>query len=291
MRARSTWSLAGGQRGTDEWPEVQAANAVLRIRHASTTSLKGDASTALRWPPARLHVLRALIGYGDAGLEALRKLIVRRDLVLDDQMIAQVLVHVTDFEVAKVLVRADTAKLGEASMIAMARRHFERGELDAASKILSAIRPLSRFRDQAISMQAEIHMRRGQRDQAKELVVQICDPDLAAHWAFDVSGVLGGHREVLAHLQRQNTPPSSVMVGRLIEAAWKAQDLPTLESVMRLLLHYGRAPGADSATYFELAKGLNSMLKALGCDVPAILRDEEEVQKGVANLMAGGFGI
>lgn len=269
-------SDTSGRRKRGAYPELDATDAVLRLRQGGSTSLKGDISLALSWPPAHLHLLRALLGLGEPGIDQLDKLLKRGDLTPDDQMISLIILHVADFNRACHLVHPFTKALGEATMLAMAQRHCERGDHDAALKICAGVRVLSRFFDQAQTIVCMVQQARGDFAAMRSACSRIRDPQLASHWHSLADQAEGGHAAVLEQVLKDPRLPSPAVLSRLCQQAWKDKDQQSLESIFRLILRRSQDPGIAPvrSQYKELATHLETLLKSLGVDVATITQVE-----------------
>ncbi len=152
-----TWAREGdlipgswliGQENADAPAAVAATDAILRLRRGAppTFTLVQQAST---WPPARLHLVRALVAAGEAGCDALQRLLSRREIETDDQAIALILLNAPIFDRACAMIAPYSAVFGEATTLAMAQRRRETGDSPGALRLARGFRPLSRFADEA----------------------------------------------------------------------------------------------------------------------------------------------
>jgi hypothetical protein len=170
-------------RGADDAPWLAASEAVLRIRHGTTADVDTDAARALTWHPCRLHLLRALIDRKGGALTVLEALVADGRLPLDDQNAALLLLNHPDSARAAQLLTPHMKSLGEATVMAIAHREQARGNHAGALAQVAGIRPLSRFRDQALVIACRIHLASGKVHLVSECATQIVDPKVRAQWA------------------------------------------------------------------------------------------------------------
>ena len=271
-------STAGRKPGL--WPELDATDAVLRLRSRSSKSLKADASLGTTWRPCHVHLVRALLAQGESedqdgsvrgrkhepGVDQLERLMKRGEIELDDQMASLVLLGVKDWGRACHLVAPFKAVFGEASIIAAAQRMAERGEYAAALRQARGTRRLSRFYDQALGIACACHQGLGDRASLASDAAQIHDPDLRARWLQAADA--GDHRAALARISADDHLPTPDVLSRLAGEAWQAKDRGSIEEMLKLLLLRSRQPGSATHAdhYRELHRALVTMFRHLGGD-------------------------
>jgi len=170
-------------RVTDDTPWLVASEAVLRIRHRTFSDLVADAERALIWHPCRLHLLRALIDHKGEALPVLEGLVTTGRLPLDDQLASLLLLNHPDHVRAADLLTPHMKSLGEATVMAIAHREQVRGNHQGALAQVAGIRPLSRFRDQALMIACRSHLATGKVHLVSECAEQIVDAKMRAQWA------------------------------------------------------------------------------------------------------------
>ncbi|GDY12021.1 hypothetical protein LBMAG53_08990 [Planctomycetota bacterium] len=284
--ARSTGVVAeelipgGIGRKPGVWPELDATEAVLRLRNRTSKSLKADASLGATWRPCHVHLVRALLAQGECddlegpvrgrkhepGVDQLERLMKRKDIELDDQMASLVLLGVKDWGRACHLVAPFKTVLGEASIIATAQRMSERGEFITALRQARGTRRLSRFHDQALGIACACHQGLGDRAALASDAARIHDPDLRARWLQAADA--GDHRSAIARITADAHLPTPDVLGRLASEAWQAKDRQAIEDLFKLLLVRSRQPGsaAHAEEYRELHRALVTMFRHLGGD-------------------------
>ena len=295
----------GGKRKRGEWPELDATEAVLRIRAGNSRSLRADGKLGLAWYPCQLHLIRALLERGEGGIGVIEKLLRSRELELDDQQMGLILLHTPDVKYACNLIQPFTAQLGEASQVAMARRQFDSGSHEAAEKAALGIRLLSRFRDQALDI--IIHSRLGRGIDPKaclEVAREIVARELREDWIRRLSG--GDWMAQLELLRAGNHLYDVGTMASLIGEAWKAQDRRALEDLyIMLLLRERHGDDAESKAHFtKLFSSTMPLLVKLGSDPAALvaaariqeehrgsieqadMRPREEMRNGLLHFIA-----
>jgi len=163
-------------------PWLDAAAAVIAIRHEADGGLASTAARALTWHPCRLYLLRALLNRGPIGIEVLEQLIDAGDLPLDDQLAALVLLNHPDVARAVAIISPRLKELGEATTMAIAHREEQRGNWNGALSQVASVRPLSRFRDQALVIACRCHLAMGKVHLVSECAAQLVDERLRKHW-------------------------------------------------------------------------------------------------------------
>ncbi len=167
----------------DQHPWLAASEAVLRLRHGTSADIAADAERSLAWHPCRLHLVRTLIDHAATTMPVLERLIESGRLPLDDQLGALVLVNHPDPARASALLTPFMKQLGEATTMAIAHREQVRGNHVGALAQAGGIRPLSRFRDQALAIACRSHLAMGKVHLVSECAEQIVDAKLRAQWA------------------------------------------------------------------------------------------------------------
>ena len=101
----------------------------------------------------------------------------------DDQLAALLLLNHPDVARAVVIITPSLKSLGEATCMAIAHREEQRGNHRGALDQIVGIRPLSRFRDQALVMGCRCHLAMGRIHLVSECAEQLVDPRLRQQWA------------------------------------------------------------------------------------------------------------
>jgi hypothetical protein len=189
-----TWAREQGVIGADtltsravphddgEEPWLSASEAVLRLRHGVGSDTAPDAERALKWHPCRLYLLRALLDRRGEALPVLEALVTTGRLPIDDQLGALLLLNHPDHGHAARMLTPFMKQLGEATTLAIAQREHARGHHAGALHQIDGMRPLSRFRDQALAIACRCHLAQGKVHLVSEYANQLIDPGLRKQW-------------------------------------------------------------------------------------------------------------
>jgi hypothetical protein len=163
-------------------PWLDAAAAVIAIRHEADGGLASTAERALAWHPCRLYLLKALLNRGPIGVEVLEHLIEVGDVPLDDQLAALVLLNHPEVARAVAIISPQLKHLGEATTMAIAHREEQRGNWNGALSQAASVRHLSRFRDAALVILCRCHLAMGKVHLVSECAEQLVDERLRKQW-------------------------------------------------------------------------------------------------------------
>ncbi len=162
---------------------VKATNAVMQLRQGQHANLREVVNTACVWPPCHLHVIRGLLTMeNDEGHRIVCELLERKIFVVDDQIASIMLLHYRDFTEARKLIQPFASVLGEASQLALAQRCLMSGDHASALRFAQGIRVLSRFRDQALAIIAEVHLAAGDQLALQTVIAAMASDDLRKAW-------------------------------------------------------------------------------------------------------------
>ena len=203
---------------------VKATNAVLQLRQGQHANLREVVNTACVWAPCHLHVIRGLLTMeNDEGHRIVCELLQRKIFVVDDQIASILLLHYRDFTEARKLIQPFASVLGEASQLALAQRCLMSGDHTSALRFAQGIRILSRFRDQALAIIAEVHWASGDQLAVQKIIAAMGADDLRKAWESRC-------------LTTVNTPtsdsfPDPGQMAQRITTSWKERDRRSLLTI------------------------------------------------------------
>jgi uncharacterized Rossmann fold enzyme len=207
---------------------VKSTNAVLQLRQGHSDNLREVVKAACVWPPCHMHIIRGLLSMeNQEGHRIVCELLQRETFVIDDQIASILLLHYRDFTAVRKLIQPYAAVLGEASQLALAQRCFMSGDHASALRFAQGIRVLSRFRDQALAIIAEVHWALGDQFAVRKITTEIGADDLRKAWESRCLAMV-------------NTPtpdsfPDPGQMAQRMKNSWKEKDRRSLLTIVEEL--------------------------------------------------------
>lgn len=239
--ARETGLLASWDLTPEAPPRdgrLGAVEAFLRIE--AGRGLTGDLQRCASWYPCH-HPLIATLLSND--LMAAERSIRDRLVHLDDPLAALLVHRHPELTRATALLEGRQSQIGEATTLALAGRLLEAGKQAEADRLAVAIRPLSRFADQARAVRCECALQAEDPRAALAISHTFRVPELARPYV--VRAAVQTQNWMLVEQSLTDQSPVELLATAL-GPAWKARHRPTIARIAAIVApRQGESPEID----------------------------------------------